>query len=311
MSVSIIIVNWNAGSMLADCISSLEGIVCRGDAECVIVDNGSTDGSALQFEGRAPAIRVIKAGENLGFAAACNLGARSSHGRRLLFLNPDTRIGVESFDKSNDFLDRQGNEQIGILGIQLRDDSGDVARSCARFPGVASMLFHSMGIDRVLPSTGFMMEDWRHDETRLVDHVIGAYYLVRREVFDAVGGFDERFFLYLEDLDFSLRARRAGWLTAYLAGVSAFHLGGGTSARVKARRLFYSLRSRLLYSRFHLGFGFFPVFLASVLVEPCVRLAHALVQGSSATATETISAYRMLWRWLPRWWFRGETRWNP
>jgi hypothetical protein len=145
------------------------------------------------------------------------------------------------------------------------------------------------------------MADWDHTHTRDVDHVIGAFSLVRRAVFDALEGFDERFFVYLEDLDFSRRARNAGWRTVYLADAQAFHAGGGTSRQIKARRLFYALRSRLLYAFKHFPrAGAISVMFATLMIEPLSRSLAALLRGSWSGLKETWSAYGMLWRWLPQ-----------
>jgi GT2 family glycosyltransferase len=312
MRASVIIVNWNAGVMLAECLGALAPVLQKGDVECIVVDNGSSDGSDKRIEGCDPLVRLVRTGGNLGFAVACNIGARCARGRYLLFLNPDARVTGDALEKTLDYLDAPANQRIGILGVQLRDGAGSVARSCARFPGARSMTLHALGIDRVVPSVGYVMVDWDHGNTRIVDHVIGAYYLVRREVFDAVQGFDERFFLYLEDLDFSLRAKRAGWDSVYLTEVAAYHAGGGTSAQVKARRLFYALRSRVLYASFHFGAaGLTAVGLATLVVEPGVRIVRALASGSLTAACESISAYWMLYRWMIRWCRYGDTRWNP
>jgi GT2 family glycosyltransferase len=142
--------------------------------------------------------------------------------------------------------------------------------------------------------------EWEHDKTATVDHVIGAFYLIRRSLFDSLGGFDERFFVYLEDLDFSLRAYQAGWRSVYLTGVQAFHAGGGTSAQVMATRLFYSLRSRLFY-----GFKHFSVYRAwgllfiTLALEPWIRLGVALLRGSWRDASHTLHAYVLLVKSLP------------
>lgn len=312
MLVSIIIVNWNAGHLLDHCIDSLEPLLLRGDVECIVVDNKSSDGSDVRAAARDTGVHVIRTGSNLGFASACNIGAKAASGARLLFLNPDTTITAHAFDRSLEFLDQPENNRVGIVGIQLKDASGAVSRSCARFPTGHGLVLHALGMDRLLPRWGHMMAEWPHEETRRVDHVIGAYYLMRTEAFEAIGGFDERYFVYLEDLDLSLRARKAGWESVFLADVSAFHEGGGTSAKVKARRLFYSLRSRLLYTRAHLGLiSFLCVALATLALEPLIRTLHAIARGSGDTIRETTAAYGMLYRWLPRWWRQGDTRWNP
>jgi len=153
------------------------------------------------------------------------------------------------------------------------------------------------------------MAEWDHGQTRYVDHVIGAFYLVRRETFNALGGFDERFFVYLEDLDFSLRARQAGWFSVYLVDARAFHAGGGTSRQVKASRLFYSLRSRLLYAFKHFNaLAATAVLIATLVMEPLSRSALALARRSRPALNETWAAYGMLWRWVPHWVLRGRTR---
>jgi GT2 family glycosyltransferase len=145
------------------------------------------------------------------------------------------------------------------------------------------------------------MMDWDHKETRVVDHVIGAFFLIRRGVFWSVGGFDERFFLYLEDLDLSLRLRQAGYSAVFLAEARAFHEGGGTSSTVKATRLYYSLHSRLQYAFKHFtALGALIVLLSTLLVEPCTRIVLALARASWADAVNTIRGYLMLARELPR-----------
>ena len=129
--------------------------------------------------------------------------------------------------------------------------------------------------------------------------MIGAFYLVRRNLYEELGGFDERFFVYLEDLDFSYRARQHGWHTQYLADVQAFHAGGGTSDQVKALRLYYALRSRIQYSFKHHGrFGAFCVLAATVVAEPLARLAVAIARRSWINAWETLQAYTRLTIWL-------------
>jgi GT2 family glycosyltransferase len=131
--------------------------------------------------------------------------------------------------------------------------------------------------------------------------VIGAFFLVRKSVFEELGGFDERFFVYLEDLDFSYRAAKAGWGSYFLSSVRIFHHGGGTSHQIKARRLFYSLRSRLLYGFKHFSIpGGAGSGLVCLLIEPFVRSFHALLRGSTSTIIETLQAYGMLYRSLPR-----------
>ncbi|NMG46034.1 glycosyltransferase [Aromatoleum toluvorans] len=306
--IVVVIVNWNAGRQLLDCV---ESVLSHGHdlvSTIVVVDNGSSDGSEALVEGM-PKIKLVRAGSNLGFGKACNLGAAGVESKFLLFLNPDAKIFANTLECALGFMTCPENDYVGICGVKLLDEHEHVARSCARFPTPGGLLASSLGLDRVFPSVGHFMHEWDHLNTRIVDHVIGAFFLVRASVFTRLGGFDERFFVYLEDLDFSKRANAEGWSSIYLAEAQAFHAGGGTSRQVKARRLFYSLRSRILYAYKHFGFaGGGTVLFATMCIEPISRTVLGLARGSIGAVTETRSAYAMLLRWLPQWWFRGKTR---
>lgn len=300
-SVGIAIVNWNAGPQLDACLRSIAATAWGPVtlSTIVIVDNASTDGSAdnVQAPDGMP-LRILRNSSNRGFAAACNQAAAAIEADYLLFLNPDALVEPTSIPFAVAWLDDASHAGYGIAGIQLLDEQGHISRSCARFPTVRSTVAKALGLDRLLPSlfTGYVMEEWDHAESRDVDHVIGAFYLVRHDVFRALGGFDEAFFVYLEDVDFSLRAARAGWRSRYLTGARAFHKGGGSSDQIRSRRLFYALQSRLVYARKH----FTPaaaaaVALATLVVEPFVRVAACAVGGSPTNLRETVGAYRLLW----------------
>lgn len=305
LTIDIIVVNWNSGIQLQQCIDTLTSPSIQ---QIIVVDNASTDGSERMLT-KHPGVTLIRSPENQGFGKACNLGAQQAKAKYLLFLNPDAALYPATLVKGLTYMQDPANAKVGICGVQLVDESGHIARSCARFPTVGGFVAHTVGLDRTFPRIGHFMSEWPHDTTREVDHVIGAFFLVRRALFESLGGFDERFFVYLEDLDFSFRAIQAGWRTVYLADVQAFHAGGGTSNQVKARRLFYSLRSRLLYADKHFSAGGATlVFLATLLLEPLSRTALALARRSWPALTETWAGYAMLWRWLPHWAFKGVTR---
>ena len=306
--ISIIVVNWNSGNQLSTCINSIAQHSAGLVEQTIVVDNGSLDGSDASVEG-LPNVTLIRTGANLGFGKACNLGAQVAKSPYLLFINPDAALYAETLPKALAYMQDPVNSKIGICGVQLLDEAGHVSRCCARFPTVTGLVAHAVGLDRFFPRVGHFMAEWDHGKTRQVDHVIGAFFLVRREVFDSLRGFDERFFVYLEDLDFSYRARQSGWLSVYLADVQAFHSGGGTSNQVKARRLFYSLRSRFIYAFKHFSWlGTIVILLAALLLEPWTRSALALLRLSGSGLRETWAAYGMLWRWLPQWVFKGVTR---
>lgn len=304
--LDIVLVNWNSGRQLLDAVLSIVNHHAGLVGKVVVVDNNSTDGSLAVLKQQLPVapfcLQFVENSVNEGFGAACNRGARRCDGEYLLFLNPDAKLFVGSLAAPLAYIQKSENRDVGICGVQLVDEQQEVARSCARFPSAAAFVAEAVGLSkfRGLRSLGHHMSEWRHTTTRQVDHVIGAFYLIRRSLFDALSGFDERFFVYLEDLDLSLRAHRAGWRCVYYTGAQAFHAGGGTSRQVKATRLFYSLRSRLLY-----GFKHFSppqawtVLGVTLLLEPVPRFLLSLLRGSLGDARDTLRGYVMLWRALP------------
>lgn len=303
-SLDIIIVNWNAGYQLRQCLEAVAAAQLKSLrlTGVVVVDNASTDSSLEGLELNLP-LKLIRNGANRGFAAACNQGAQESSADYLLFLNPDTRIDRNALADPIAFMERRGNERIGILGIQLLDTRGLVTRTCARFPTVTRFIATMFGLDRVLPTLfpPHFMAEWDHMESRQVDQVMGAYFLIRRPLFRQLGGFDERFFVYFEEVDLSLRAFKSGWSTFYLSDARSYHRGSGVTDQVKAQRLFYTLRSRILYGYKHFGnWRGTVLMLTTVVIEPLSRLTRALVRLSLTESIQTMQAYGYLWRTLPR-----------
>jgi len=296
LALSIVIVNWNGGELLAHCIDSLRWTK-EIPREVIVVDNGSTDASLAPCDDRDGVV-VIRNGHNLGFGAACNIGARAAQGDVLLFLNPDCEVGPGSIERCMNEL-RQFD--VGACGVALTDAQGNVARSCHRFPTLASFVHRILGLHMLSRRFGDgAMTDWDHRQDADVDHVIGAFYVIRRSLFERLDGFDERFFVYLEDLDLSLRVRQAGHRVRFLAAPSSFHLGGGVSRQIKARRLFYATRSRILYAYKH-----FPRWQANLhlgltlFIEPFTRNVLALARGSGSALRETCTGFALVWRYLP------------
>lgn len=297
-TIHIVIVNWNSGRQLQECLASFAAISKDNVsvARVTIVDNASTDGSADGLACPAP-LHVIRNADNRGFAAACNQGAAGANADFLLFLNPDTRLMPGSLERPAHYLQATEHAGVGIVGIQLLDASGVLARNTARRPTPLSVIGNSVGLDRLLPSVfpSHFVTEWAHDDTRTVDQVMGAFFLVRRSVFEALGGFDERFFVYFEDMDFAARAGKRGWSSVYLSTAQAFHRGQGTTDAATERRMFYFARSRVLYADKHFGAGgAFAVTLGTLFLEPLVRLV-----ASPRSAGATLRAFGMLWKDLP------------
>jgi hypothetical protein len=303
-SVSIIIVNWNAGRQLRECLDSIassrrDGWRLEG---VVVVDNASVDDSLAGIGETELPLRVLTNSVNRGFAAACNQGARQCASDYLLFLNPDCVVEPDAIATVVAFMERKENLGVGVAGARLLDAGGRTWRCSSRRPHPSDFLKKASGLDALFPRLRtHLMREWDHEESRPVDHVMGSFYFVRRELFEQLGGFDERFFVYLEDLDFSVRAAQAGYTVHYLAEPRVFHRGGGTSEQARAERLFYSLRSRQLYAFKHFSrAGALAVALATLMWEPLPRLARAALRGNAAEMRETLQAYTRLWSWLLR-----------
>jgi len=298
-ALDVIIVNWNTGDALRECLQSIAGALDPSFTinRVVVVDNASRDGSADGLAAAGVRVDVVRNPVNRGFAAACNDGARDSRADYLLFLNPDTRLFADTLTKTMAFLESPAQATAGICGVGLLDEHGQPSSVGARFPSPLLIFGEATGLSRALPAlfpphrlTGADLP-----ATRDVDQIIGAFFLVRGGLFAALGGFDERFFVYFEEVDFSLRAKQAGFRSVYFADARAYHRGGLSTEQVKAARLFYLLRSRLLF-----GFKHFSrpsawlVFLTTFLVEWPARLLFALVQRQNGDVAETNAAYKRL-----------------
>jgi GT2 family glycosyltransferase len=255
-----------------------------------VIDNGSIDGSLDGLATQNSDLDVVRAATNLGFGRACNVGVGRSRSRYILFLNPDASLRPDTLNRVLTFMESAAAKGVAACGIRLVGEDGVVQHHTTQLPEPWTMFTH-----------GQRQTKFDHLQSRSVGHVIGAFYMIRREVFEALGGFDERFFVYLEDLDLSVRVHEKGWTVHYLADAEAFHKGGGTSEQVKARRLFYSLQSRLLYVFKHFStYAAWGVLLATVSAELIVRLLRGVARGSLEEVVNTIKAYKMLFGAIPK-----------
>lgn len=303
--LEIVTVNFNSGPQLRKCLESVKGtgqdnFILR---RVVVVDNSSVDGSSDKLVDFGFDLVIKRNKTNRGFAAACNEGAKEGSADYLLFLNPDTLLHEDSLDKPVAFMEHPINREVGIVGIQLIDECGQISRTCARFPNAYQMFTQILGLDRIAPRffLSHFMWEWDHKENREVDQVMGAFFLIRRKLFEELNGFDERFFVYFEDLDLSFRAHRAGWRSFYLSDVKAYHKGGGVSEKIRPARLFYSLRSRILYSYKHFSrASATAVTLATLFLEPLIRSIWALSRFTLRELWETVQGYWMLWQDMPQ-----------
>jgi len=302
-SLDIVIVNWNAGTYLRDCLEA----VAESKREhfeldrVVVVDNGSDDGSLDGLETLDLPLMVIRNAENLGFGAACNQGAREGDGDLVLFLDPDTRVFPDTLDQTVDFMTDPPNARVGICGGRVINDEGEEEYSCCRFPTLWMWTAKMVGLPHLFPHwiPTQRLESDELEESGFVDQVIGAYFMIHRSLYESLGGFDERFFVYLEDVDLAYRSTRAGRPCYFLRDVPVLHTGRVSSNQVLGKRLFYLLRGRTEFARKHWPPWQAGVLAATiVLVEFPVRLIRAVKDGNRPEAEAVGEAARSYTRYL-------------
>jgi N-acetylglucosaminyl-diphospho-decaprenol L-rhamnosyltransferase len=303
--LDIVIVTWNNGDSVGRCLESLSRAAVRGFTfdRIVVVDNASDTPFHADTYPRLPAIATIRNAANHGFAEACNQGAADSRADYVLFLNPDTCVSRDALAVAVAAMETKAYARTAMLGLPLIDDRGETQATCGRMLTVPRIFNQLTGLSLIAPRwcPGFRMTDWDHAATRRVDYVSGACMLVRREVFDALGGFDNRFVVYLEDADLALRARRLRWDTVYLAGPPVYHEGGWGTGRTRGVRLFHAWRSLLAYGWKHFGVAGACAVVAMVLaVAPGARIGQAILHRSGRQVADAIAGYGRLWQTVPR-----------
>lgn len=300
-SLDIVIVNFRSVPLVLRCLQSIARHPPAGVtlAAIRIEDNSPAESDWSGLSALTLPVILSGSGGNAGFGRACNRAAAASVADLLLFLNPDTEILARTLDWAAAALLAPVVPRRGAVGVQLLDAAGRVQRTCSVFPTPSMMLAQALGLHRLgLRAAQPFMADWDHGDSRPVDQVMGAFLLMRRRDFQAVGGFDRRYFLYYEDLDLCRRLRAAGLTVQFLATAQALHLGGGSSRTAVDLRLTQWLRSRVLYCRRWFGRpAALAVLLLSAVVEPTLRLGQALVTGEDVAAVlRGIAGY---WRDLP------------
>ena len=237
MDLSIIIVSYNTKDLLASCIKSVVENTKKIKFEIIVVDNNSKDQSA-EVATKLGAI-VLKNKKNLGFAAANNQGFKASHGEYILFLNSDTEIHDNVLGEMVDWM--KVNSKVGVSSCALKNKDGSLQATGGFFPSLVSV-FSWMTIQD-LPFVDSIIKPFHpyhsksflgksasfYDKSRELDWVTGAFLLTKREVLEAVGGWDESYFMYVEEVDLCFRIKKLGYKVQYLPKWNITHLGGGSS----------------------------------------------------------------------------------
>ncbi|HEX7525963.1 MAG TPA: glycosyltransferase family 2 protein, partial [Gaiellaceae bacterium] len=218
--VSVVVVTWNALPWLEQCLDSVRG------HDTIVVDHGSTDGTVAFVRERYPDVRVIEQ-ENKGMGGGNNAGMRRARGRYFLLLNSDAWVLDDGVDRLVEFAD--GHPEAAVVGPKLLNPDGTLQRSARGEPTVWRLATEYFFIRKLAPRTRLLNPlyrgDFDHTETAEVDWLYGPALLVRREAADAVGLFDEDFFMFSEEVDWLTRFRRAGWKVVFFPGAEVVHVG--------------------------------------------------------------------------------------
>lgn len=297
--LTIVIVNWNSRYHLKNCVNSILKYSSKTLDQVIIIDNNSNDNSIdfLKYL-KHEKLFLIKNKINLGFSKACNQGAilAKNYSEYLLFLNPDTIISKNLLDKSVYFMEENKSSNIGIFGVALTNNE-KIMRTCRRFPTLKNLFAESTGLSKLNKRTGWKMLEWDHKSSREVDQLIGAYFLIRKNLFGNLNGFDERFFVYSEEVDLSYRAKKSGYASYFCHSLKCIHYGGGCTESIKSKRLYLSIFGRILFFKKHLNFfKFFIALFIILVIEPFSRLLFLLLNFQAKEITNLINAYKQLYK---------------
>jgi GT2 family glycosyltransferase len=251
--LTVVVVTYESSHRLRDCLSSLERAAFEPGLEVVVVDNGSSDGSAELVRRDYPWVDLLVNETNLGLARAANRGARRAAGRYLMLLNPDVVVGPGSLAVLHRYLEE--NPAVALAAPRLLNPDGSLQHSCRRHYTLATYLLRRAPLRYLFPRhpvvRRHLMLDWDHAGVREVDWVLGAAMMLRRE---AVGEpvLDQRYFLYFEDVDLCLRLQRQGWKVVYHPGAEMLHHHERGSGRdFLNRRKYHHFKSWLKFECKH------------------------------------------------------------
>ncbi len=242
--VSIIIVTFNTRELTLAAILSVYESKDDLVKEIAVVDNGSTDGTEAAVRERFPAVKYQFSQRNLGFAKANNVGAQLTSGEWILLLNSDARLKPDALAKAMAWA--RLHPECGVLGAQLLNEDGSRQNSIANFPTLATELLSKSVLRRLSPGQ-YPGKEHCFNRPVEVDSVIGAFLLTPRRVWDALGGFDERYFFFLEETDYCRQVKHRGWSVMHHPEVHVWHYQGGSAKRVKAAARIEYWRSRYQY----------------------------------------------------------------
>jgi GT2 family glycosyltransferase len=234
MQLSVIILNYNVRFFLEQCVASVQEALTNIDTEIIVVDNDSSDDSCEMIKSRFPNVKLIKNNSNLGFPKGNNIGVAQAKGDYICILNPDTVVAEDTFDRILAFAEKQ--ENLGIVGCKLIDGSGNFLPESKRgIPTPFVALTKIFGLYKLFPNwelfNRYYAQHLSENETGKVDILVGAFMIMKRNLYNEIGGFDENCFMYSDDIDLSFMSLKSGKINYYFHETSVIHYKGESTVK--------------------------------------------------------------------------------
>lgn len=307
MDLSIVIVNWNSVDYLRACLASVFRETHGLDYEVIVIDAASFDGSQEMLRTTYPSVRFIQGRRNVGFGLSNNLACNEARGDALLFLNPDTEVVGPAITDLHSALLRLPD--AGAIGCRLLNSDGSLQTSCVQaFPTITNQILDNEWLREKWPAaavwgTGALYA--RDGTEKVVDGIAGACIMMRREVFERVGGFSSDFFMYAEDIDLCHKVQAAGLRNYYLPGATIVHHGGGCSKEAPSDFAVVLMRESILrYLAKTRGPGYGQAYRAAMMAVAAIRLGilrlaavRDLLRPSHGMRAGSIRKWTAVWRW--------------
>ncbi len=278
VDLSIIIVNYNVKEFLQNLLESIYKATERLSAEIIIVDNASDDGSQEIIKQKYPSVILIENKENIGFGKANNQALQIAKGKFIVLINPDTIVKENTFEKLIEFFDR--TPSAGLAGCKILNPDGSLQLACRRsFPGPWTSFTKVFGLSSLFPKSKlfakYNLTYLDENKTYEVDAISGAFMMMRREVYEKIGGFDPAFFMYGEDLDFCYRTQQAGFKVYYFHETEVIHFKGESTKRSKVdeTKIFYDAMHLFVKKHFSSSFLVSGILQFAIILRKIVAFA--------------------------------------
>lgn len=277
MKLSVIIVNYNVRHFLRQCLQSVENAKAKVSAEVFVVDNNSVDGSVAMIKNEFPWVKLVENKENVGFSKANNQAIKTSIGEYVLLLNPDTVVEEETFVKVVQFMDK--TPDAGGLGVKMIDGNGEFLPESKRGLPTPMVAFYKIaGLSALFPYSRrfgqYHLKYLDKEQIHEVDVLSGAFMMVRKKVIDQIGGLDETFFMYGEDIDWSYRITKAGYKNYYFPETTIIHYKGESTKKESINYVVVFYNAMIIFAQKHFAKKYASIF--AFLIRMAIMMSAGL-----------------------------------